>query len=148
MNEIKKRIMAAQGSLKINEIEDAQRHLSLASDLADKLPHDGAKSLYTVSSYEEESGKFRGIVSNIGDRGILWTTSTYSNAERAERNAAQQFQKALFQCNHKWGKWSDEHSEDTSWGGIEYVSQCECENCGLVQYSFDDRSRYDQDRDY
>lgn len=106
------------------------------------------KSIYTVTNFQDEDGKFRGVVSNLSDRGILWTSSTYSNPERAEREAVSQFRKALYECNHKWGKWSDEHSEDTSWGGIEYISQCECDACGLVQYHTDSRSRYDSDRDY
>jgi hypothetical protein len=106
------------------------------------------KPLYTVASYQDEGGKFRGVVSNMSDRGILWTTSTYANAERAEREAVSQFRKALYECNHKWGKYSDEHSEDTSWGGIEYISTCECEHCGLTEYHIDDRSRYDAERDY
>jgi hypothetical protein len=33
------------------------------------------KPLYTVASYQDEGGKFRGVVSNMSDRGILWTTS-------------------------------------------------------------------------
>lgn len=106
-----------------------------------------SKSLYTVTSYIDEDGKHRGVVSNMSDRGILWTNKTYDKAEYAERHAVQEFRKALYECNHKWGKWSEEHSEDTSWGGIEYISSCECEACGLTQYHTDSHSRYDSDRD-
>jgi uncharacterized protein YcbX len=105
------------------------------------------RPLYTVSSYQDEDGKFRGVVSNSGDRGILWTKSTYSNAKRAENEAALQFRKALYTCNHKWDSWSEEHSEDTSWGGIEYITSHECEKCGLTEYNITDRSQYDIDFD-
>jgi hypothetical protein len=92
-----------------------------------------------VSSYQEADKKYRGIIIGSDERAILWTKQSFKLPETAHRHARAEFLGALYDCQHVWGKWSDEHSEDTAWGGSEYVSTCDCESCGLRRYNIADK---------
>jgi hypothetical protein len=95
--------------------------------------------MYQASCYEEKDGKFRGIVVGTDDRPVLWTGETFKNETTAKRYARLKFEDALYKCNHQWGEWTEEHSEDTEWGGTEYISSCDCKKCGLRNYNIADK---------
>lgn len=99
--------------------------------------------MYEAKNYQEKDGSFRGIVVGTDDRPVIWTKGTFKRETTANRYARQAFEDALYKCNHQWGKWSEEHSEDTAWGGAEYISSCDCEKCGLRNYNIGDRPSED-----
>ena len=96
-------------------------------------------NLYETKSYEETTGVFRGIVVGSDDRPVIWTKETYKKDIHARRYANLAFQDALYKCVHEWDEWTEEHAEDTAFGGTEYISSCDCKRCGLRNYNIADR---------
>jgi excinuclease UvrABC ATPase subunit len=96
-------------------------------------------TIFKADCFKDTDGKFRGIVVGSDDRAVIWTRETHKTEERAKRYARAQFMGAIYDCQHQWGEWSQEHSEDTSWGGAEYVSAQECEKCGLHRWNVSDK---------
>lgn len=99
--------------------------------------------LYKAESYQEKDGMFRGVIVGADERPVIWTERTFKTSEQAERNARGIFRRAIFHCNHEWSLLGDEHSEDTEFGGTEYVSHSDCKKCGLRRWEVNDRSIYE-----
>ena len=121
------------------ELTYANRILDLEAEIA-KLK---ASAIFTVKSFAEKDGTFRGIVVNADERPVIWTPRTFKKPEQAERNARGIFRRAIFECTHNWSFAGDEHAETTEFGGIEYVSHSDCDKCGLRRWEINDHSMFD-----
>lgn len=96
-------------------------------------------TIFKSSYFKDTDGNFRGIVVGYNDRAVIWTRETHKTEERAMRYARAAFIGAIYDCNHEWDEWSEEHAEDTEFGGVEYISGCECKKCGLHRWNISDK---------
>lgn len=95
-----------------------------------------------IEAYEQD-GKWWAYV-RLGDESIFHATHAYANEKRAIRHAKSDFQRSIRYCKHEWEQ-EEEYREDNAWGGIDYVIESHCKNCGLRDTNRADHSIYSED---